>query len=111
MRRSPTSGFRQCARDITKYYERRVDELEKEQLIEPRRAAARAFAGRDALPEEELARTLAEALGVPDAPNPAPEVLEARAGLERPGFLWKPPGRTDFLAGIPSLIGHVLERA
>ena len=95
----------------TTYYEQRLDELKKERLIEPGRAAARAFAGRDVLSGEELARTLAEALGVPDAPNPAPEVLEVRAGLERLGFFWKPPGRTEYVAGVPSLTRYVLERS
>ena len=39
-------------------------------------------------------------------------VLDGLAGLERLGFVWRPPGQSPpalFEPGIPSLMGYVLE--
>ena len=109
-RHGDTAAAAVAARRTT-YYERRVEELKKAGLFDAAAAAAGAFARRDSLADTALERVLAGAFGVAPAMDPAPEVFKAFAKLERLGFFWKPPGRTDYLAGIPSLMRHVLERA
>ena len=67
---------------------------------------------RTTLSYEELKAAVAESLAPPDPARQA--VHEALADLQRPGFVWRPPGQAPparYEPGMPSLTDHVLGHA
>ena len=97
---------------VSDYYEDRYLELDRSgHLAVAERVAAKARC-RPMLTYEELKAAVAEGLAPPDPPRPA--VHEALAGLQRLGFVWRPPGQAPparYEPGIPSLMDHVLGHA
>ncbi|MDD9986357.1 MAG: hypothetical protein OXQ31_08815 [Spirochaetaceae bacterium] len=95
---------------VTDYYQDRCRELEAGALLPAAVAMAALFqAGAAATASDHavdaaLAETGAEAA----------ERLAAREALHRLGYIWSPPGQLPpvvWIAGIPSLMAHVLDRA
>ena len=95
---------------VTDYYQDRYRELEAGALLPAAVAMAALFqAGATATASDHavdaaLAETGAEAA----------ERLAAREALNRLGYIWSPPGQLPpvvWIAGIPSLMTHVLDRA
>ena len=95
---------------VTDYYQDRYRELETGALLPAAVAMAALFqAGAAATASDHavdaaLAETGAEAA----------EQLAAREALHRLGYIWSPPGQLPpvvWIAGIPSLMTHVLDRA
>ena len=85
------------------FYSRRRDELDEAGLL----SAAGAVAGRFARKSTwDRARLLGAIRDVRDTGDPA----GAFNGLRDLGFVWRPPGKDSYEAGIPSLMGYVLER-
>ena len=97
---------------VADYYEVRYLELDRSgHLAVAERVAAKARR-RPTLTYEELKAAVAEGLAPPDPPRQA--VHEALAGLQRLGFVWRPPGQAPparYEPGIPSLMDHVLDHA
>ena len=97
---------------VADYYEGRYLELDRSgNLAVAEHVAAKARC-RPMLTYEELKAAVAEGLAPPDPPRQA--VHEALAGLQRLGFVWRPPGQAPparYEPGIPSLMDHVLDHA
>ena len=92
----------------TAYYERRYEELEKQELLEAARNVAAAYApARPALNSPEL--NAAIRAGLP-ATIDNTTMLAARTALRRLGYVWKPPGAATYLPGIPSLMTYIREQ-
>ncbi|MDE0422930.1 MAG: hypothetical protein OXK76_18850 [Gammaproteobacteria bacterium] len=92
------------------YYANRYRELRREGCLPVASAVARAFANQAAINEdrtltdEELDRAIGTAL--PGADGDAKHAAATR--LRELGYIWQPSGKIDWEAGIPSLMGYVL---
>ena len=90
------------------YYADRYEELGRQNLLEPARAVASAFA--EAPPQNTFSwEQLAGIVQTEIEPNQkAKDVLQ---GLSRAGFVWRSPEKDYWIPGIPSLMTYVLEQA
>ena len=92
---------------VADYYQDRYRELEARDLLPAAVAVAPLFQDGATASDHDLDTALA-ATGADAAGR-----LAAREGLNRLGYLWSPPGQLTpvWVAGIPSLMAHVLDRA
>ena len=95
---------------ISDYYRNRHRELETSGLLPAALATAPLFlAGADSTATDHDIDAALAATGTDAAGR-----LAMREGLHRLGYFWEPPGQVDavlWVAGIPSLMAHVLDRA
>ena len=95
---------------VTDYYQERYRELETRGLLPAAVATAPLFqAGADATASDHAIDAALAATGTDAAAR-----LAAREALHRLGYLWSPPGQLPpvaWVAGIPSLMAHVLANA
>ena len=95
---------------VTDYYQERYRELETRGLLPAAVATAPLFqAGADATASDHAIDAALAATGTDAAAR-----LAAREALHRLGYLWSPPGQLPpvvWVAGIPSLMTHVLANA
>ena len=98
------------AGQVTDYYQERYRELETHGLLPAAAATAPLFqAGADVTASD---RAIDAALATTGADAAAR--LAAREALHRLGYIWSPPGQLPpvvWIAGIPSLMTHVLDHA
>ena len=87
----------------TDYYEKRYEELARQDLVESARAVSAMFQDVDVIDSEVLKENLVAALAL-DSQG----ALDALRKLSHLGFTWKPPARTYYEPGIPSLMDYVL---
>ena len=86
------------------YYQHRLNELERRELLPVAARVADAFAGQANLLQGALNAAIAGAPGVDSAST----VTRCRDHLAAVGYVWNPPGAGDsWQAGIPSLMSHV----
>lgn len=94
---------------MTDYYRHRYQELEGDGLLQAAQAVAPVFHGSlDATAtDQDIDDALTAVYGKEK------ERLEAREKLNELGYIWCPPGQKPvfWYAGIPSLMGHVLDAA
>ena len=95
---------------VTDYYQDRYRELEAGALLPPAVAVAPLFQdGAAATASDHAVDAALAATGAGAA-----ERLAAREALNRLGYIWSPPGQLPpvvWIAGIPSLMAHVLDHA
>ena len=95
---------------VTDYYQERYRELETHGLLPAAVATAPLFrAGADATASDHAIDAALAATGTDAAAR-----LAARESLHRLGYIWSPPGQlppVTWVAGIPSLMTHVLHHA
>jgi hypothetical protein len=100
----------EVAASVTDYYQERYRELETRGLLRAAVATAPLFqAGAGATASD---HAIDAALATTE-PDPAAR-LAARESLHRLGYIWSPPGQlppVTWVAGIPSLMTHVLHHA
>ena len=87
----------------TDYYEKRYEELTRQNLLEPAKAVSAMFQDTDLIDSEVLQENLVAALS-PDLQG----ALDMLRKLSHLGFIWKPPASIYYEPGIPSLMGYVL---
>ena len=95
---------------VTDYYHDRYRELETRGLLAAAVATASLFEASGAATASDHAIDSALAVTGADAEGR----LAAREGLHRLGYIWNPPGQRPpvvWVAGIPSLMTHVLDRS
>ena len=95
---------------VTDYYHDRYRELETRGLLAAAVATASLFEASAAATVSDHAIDSALAVTGADAEGR----LAAREGLHRLGYIWNPPGQRPpvvWVAGIPSLMTHVLDRS
>ena len=100
----------EVAASITDYYQERYRELETRGLLRAAVATAPLFQAGAGVTASDHAIDAALATTEPD---PAAR-LAARESLHRLGYIWSPPGQLPpiaWVAGIPSLMTHVLHYA
>ncbi len=100
----------EVAARVTDYYQDRYRELEARGLLPAAIAVAPLFqAGADATASDRAIDAALAATGADGAGR-----LAAREALNRLGYVWTPPGQLPpvvWVAGIPSLMTHVLDHA
>ena len=100
------------------YYHHRRNELERAGLLDVASALARAFKGRDSMPQAEVDAAIAgaDATSGPRAIDPSSsptannrhQLIRIRDELAAIGYIWNPPGGRDvWRPGIPSLMAHI----
>ncbi len=98
------------AGQVTDYYQERYRELETRDLLPAAVAAAPLFqAGADITASDHAIDAALATTGADAAAR-----LAAREALHRLGYIWSPPGQLPpvvWIAGIPSLMAHVLDHA
>ena len=98
------------AGQVTDYYQERYRELETRGLLAAAVATAPLFqAGADVTASDHAIDAALATTGADAAAR-----LAAREALHRLGYIWSPPGQLPpvvWIAGIPSLMAHVLDHA
>ena len=100
------------------YYHHRRNELERAGLLDVASALARAFKGRDSMPQAEVDAAIAGAdatsgpRGIDPSSSPTAhnrhQLIRIRDELAAIGYIWNPPGDRDvWRPGIPSLMAHI----
>ena len=99
------------------YYHHRRNELERAGLLDVASALARAFKGRDSMPQAEVDAAIAGAdvaSGPRDVDPTSPtadsrdQLIRIRDEFAAIGYIWNPPGHRDvWRPGIPSLMAHI----
>ena len=100
------------------YYHHRRNELERAGLLDVAAALARAFKGRDSMPQAEVDAAIAGAdatsgpRGIDPSQSPTArsrdQLIRTRDELAAIGYVWNPPGDRDvWRPGIPSLMAHI----
>ena len=89
------------------YYEHRLDDLERQDLLQVAASVADAFAERATLAQDELNSVIADTLAL----DSTRDIVQWRDRLAMVGYVWKPPGAGDrWQPGIPSLMRYVRPR-